>query len=73
LIDHTVVDIKLEANFEVPDARLVFKSILQKVVDLATTEPRESGQLVYDDDINLTVSDRLAEPTVLCTPLVVRP
>jgi hypothetical protein len=73
LIDHTVVDIKLEADFEVPNARLVLKSMLQKVVDLATTKPRESGQLMDNDNVDLLISDRVTESAILCATLVVSP
>ena len=71
LIDHTVVDIKLESDLEVSDARLVFESMLEKVVDLATTELGESRQLMNKDDIEFPIGDRFAKPAILRATLVI--
>jgi len=71
LIDHTVVDIKLESDLKITDARLVFESMLEEVVDLATTELGESRQLMNKDDIEFPIGDRFAKPAILLATLVI--
>ncbi|ELZ56265.1 hypothetical protein C467_08800 [Halorubrum hochstenium ATCC 700873] len=73
LIDHTVVDIKLESDLEVSDARLMLKGVLEEVVDLATTEPGEPRQLMNNDDIDFSIGNRFAKPAILCATFFVSP
>jgi len=47
--------------------------VLEEVVDLATTEPRESRQFMNNDDVDFLIGDRFTKSAVLCVTLGVSP
>jgi len=72
VVTKAVVEADLQADLQIPDAGFVGETELQKLVDLAGAEARQSREFVDDDDdVQNTILDVLAKALVLFAPTCV--